>query len=174
MSGVRGARLRAVSEHDVVQLDAWASDPAAGSEFSDFGLPPRSHAELLARAGLETGYGFLVVEVGGHLAGSVSWHAVGYGPNPQSRAWNIGIELHPDFRGQGFGTQAQKLLVGMLFATTDAERVEASTDVTNLAEQRCLEKAGFTCEGILRAAQWRRGVWHDLVSYSRLRSDPRS
>ena len=37
---------------------------------------------------------------------------------------------------------------------------------------RALEKAGFTREGVLRGAQFRRGEWHDLVSYARLRNDP--
>ena len=51
-------------------------------------------------------------------------------------------------------------------------RVEASTDVTNLAEQRALEKAGFTREGVLRGAQHRAdGVHHDLVGYAILRTD---
>jgi RimJ/RimL family protein N-acetyltransferase len=54
-------------------------------------------------------------------------------------------------------------------AFSDIERIEASTDVENIAEQRSLEKAGFTREGILRRAQWRAGAHHDLVSYSILR-----
>lgn len=52
-------------------------------------------------------------------------------------------------------------------------RIQASTDVTNVAEQRALEKAGFTREGVLRGAQFRDGSWHDLFLYSLLRSDPR-
>ena len=47
--------------------------------------------------------------------------------------------------------------------------VEASTDITNGAERRALEKAGFTCDGVLRKAQWRNGDWHDLVVFSKLR-----
>jgi RimJ/RimL family protein N-acetyltransferase len=50
-------------------------------------------------------------------------------------------------------------------------RVQASTDVLNVAEQRALERAGFQREGVLRGAQWRRGAFHDLVSYARLRTD---
>ncbi|NHC14706.1 GNAT family N-acetyltransferase [Motilibacter deserti] len=172
MSSRTGVRLRAVAEADVPTLDAWDQDPEHAGEWGDFGLPPRSHAELLRRNGAERGYGFLVVEVDAELAGSVSWHAVPYGPNPQSRAWNIGISLHPPYRGRGAGTRAQRLLADMLFATTDACRVEASTDVDNRPEQRALEKAGFTREGVLRGAQFRRGEWHDLVSYARLRNDP--
>ncbi len=50
-------------------------------------------------------------------------------------------------------------------------RIEASTDVENLAEQKALGKAGFTREGVLRGAQFRLGTWHDMVQYSRLRHD---
>jgi RimJ/RimL family protein N-acetyltransferase len=113
----------------------------------------------------------LVVELDGVPVGDVSWHAVWYGPNSGSRALNIGISLAESARGQGVGSRAQRLLVEHLFATTDAVRVEASTDVTNLAEQRALEKAGFVREGVLRSAQCRADGWHDLVSYSFLRSD---
>jgi hypothetical protein len=49
--------------------------------------------------------------------------------------------------------------------------LNSPTDVENIAEQRSLEKAGFTREGILRHAQWRAGAHHDLVSYSMLRED---
>ena len=58
-----------------------------------------------------------------------------------------------------------------MFATTPIHRVEASTDVENLAEQRSLEKAGFIREAVLRGVQFRAGAWHDLVNYARLRDD---
>lgn len=112
----------------------------------------------------------LMVEVDGALAGEVSWHREQYGPNEGSQVFNIGIGLRDGFRGRGIGTIAQRLLAEHLFATTSVHRVEASTDVTNLAEHRSLEKAGFTREGVLRGAQYRSGAWHDLVSYSILRS----
>jgi RimJ/RimL family protein N-acetyltransferase len=52
------------------------------------------------------------------------------------------------------------------------ERLEASTDIDNVAEQRALEKAGFLREGVLRHAQYRAGSWRDVVLYGRLRHDP--
>ena len=67
--------------------------------------------------------------------------------------------------------EAQELLAGYLFSVYPIMRVEASTDITNRAEQRALEKAGFTREGVLRKAQWRNGDWHDLVVYSKLRGE---
>ena len=134
------------------------------SEFDDFGeesdradaLPPSYRA---------------AVECDGMTVGHLSWHAVHYGPNRGSTAWNIGINLAVDARGQGIGTLAQRLLAEYLLATTDVDRIEASTDVTNVAEQRALEGAGFTREGVLRQAQLRPDGRHDLVSYSFLRLD---
>ncbi|MDF2733993.1 MAG: N-acetyltransferase [Chloroflexota bacterium] len=90
-----------------------------------------------------------------------------YGPNEQSRALN----LYPDARGQGFGTEAQRLLAELLLDQFDVERIEASTDVDNVVEQRSLDKAGFRREGVARRAQFRAGAYHDLVNYSFVRED---
>lgn len=105
------------------------------------------------------------------FAGYVSWHLVTYGPNPGSHAWNIGIELVEAARGHGVGSVAQRLLARWLLATTHVERIEASTDVTNIPEQKSLERAGFTREGILRSAQKRADGRHDLYGYSILPAD---
>jgi RimJ/RimL family protein N-acetyltransferase len=104
----------------------------------------------------------------------VSWHRVGYGPPGGSDAWNMGIELAPEARGNGYGVEAQALLARYLFETTLANRVEAQTDIENIAEQRALEKAGFTREGVARGSQFRAGAYHDLVTYSILRSEVES
>jgi RimJ/RimL family protein N-acetyltransferase len=40
-----------------------------------------------------------------------------------------------------------------------------------VAEQRALEKAGFTREAILRGTTFRQGRWHDHVIYSVLRDE---
>lgn len=172
----RLVRLRDVTLDDADLLDAWHADPNARGAFNDFDVP----FSPVDRAALEKGpfrnerNGELIVE---RLwddvpIGSVSWHQVRYGPNEQSAAWNIGIALIPEGRGHGSGTEAQRLLANYLFATTSVDRVEASTDVENLAEQRSLEKGGFIREAVLRGVQFRAGARHDLVNYARLRTDP--
>ena len=116
--------------------------------------------------------GTLAVETpDGVLAGSVSWFTVVHGPSAACRALNIGISLLPAHRGHGYGSAAQRALAEYLFATTLTERIEAETDVENIAEQRALERAGFTREGILRHAQFRAGRWRDSVIYSVLRAE---
>lgn len=99
------------------------------------------------------------------VVGSLSAHAVYYGPTPGSRAMNIGISIREDRRGQGVGAIAQRLLAEELHRR-GVVRVEASTDVENEAEQRALERAGFTYEGTLRRAQQRRDGLHDLQMWS--------
>lgn len=138
--------------------------PEIAGEFNTFGHP----GEL--RVPPDVGRMIVALDDGTPI-GSVSWHSTGYGPNARSRAWNIGITIVPQQRGRGHGTAAQRMLADHLFATTDANRVEASTDTRNLAEQRALERAGFRREGVLRGAQYRAGAWHDLVLYARLRHD---
>jgi RimJ/RimL family protein N-acetyltransferase len=171
-------RLRDATLVDADLLDAWSRSPEAKGEFNDFGPPPEDQAPI--REALEKGplrnerNGQLIIErvADSQPIGTVGWHEVHYGPTPKSRAWNIGISLIPEARGQGYGGIAQRLLADYLFDTTDTNRVEASTDVENLAEQRSLEKAGFTREGIQRGAQFRAGAHHELITYSRLRNDP--
>jgi RimJ/RimL family protein N-acetyltransferase len=167
-------RLRDVTLADADMLDAWA-DPALVSEFNSFGHEPTPTPRDTLRHGplRNERNGTLIVELAdGTPIGTVSWHRVSYGPPPGSDAWNIGIELLPSARRKGYGTEAQRLLAGYLFETTPLHRVEASTDVANVAEQRSLEKAGYRREGVQRGAQLRAGAYHDLVTYALLREDP--
>jgi RimJ/RimL family protein N-acetyltransferase len=169
-------RLRDVTLDDADLVDAWSSEVDVRGSFNDFGVSPSPvDREALAHGPLRNERnGKLVIERVRDASpiGLISWHRVGYGPNEESGAWNIGISLVPAARGQGHGTEAQRLVADYLFGATGLDRVEASTDVENVPEQRSLEKAGFVREGVLRGAQSRSGVRHDLISYARLRSDP--
>ncbi|HUR03991.1 MAG TPA: GNAT family protein [Nonomuraea sp.] len=71
----------------------------------------------------------------------------------------------------GASTRAQRLLVLYLFDHSPVNRVQATTEISNLGEQRALEKAGFTREGVLRGVGFRAGEWHDGVMYGVIRAD---
>jgi RimJ/RimL family protein N-acetyltransferase len=162
--------LRLITEDDVPLIEALRSNEQAAS-FNWFGFPKVGGLRHAVADGKTLGAhdGQLAVVRGDKLLGSVSWNPQSYGPhNP---AFNMGIGLFPEARGKGYGTQAQRLLIEYLFATTTVNRIEAGTDVDNLAEQKSLTKAGFVREGVLRGAQFRNGKWRDLVSYSVIRED---
>lgn len=163
--------LRPVREGDLGYFDLWA-DPA-DDVFNFFGYGRDDRPERFRQDGglISEGVGTLLVIVGDDVIGDVSWHEHRYGPPPAGHALNVGIRLLPAHRGKGYGTVAQRRLVDHLFATYRINRVDAGTDVENIAEQRALEKAGFTREGVLRGAQWRAGAWRDQVLYARLRDD---
>ena len=98
----------------------------------------------------------------------MSWRAAGGPGNVE-----IGIWLFVEHRGRGIGTEAQRQLVDYLFATTPVHRLQAGTEVANVAEQRALEKVGFKREGVARGVHFRDGEWRDGVLYGLLRDDPR-
>lgn len=153
-------RLVPLSEELLPLINQWRADREYGGAFDWFG-PKR----LLTAEDLQCRY---LIEYAESFVGDMQHHEVQYGPNAESAAANMGIALLPEFRGRGIGTAAQRLLSDRLLETY--HRVEASTDVENIAEQRSLEKAGFTREGVLIGAQFREGSYHDMVSYSRVRS----
>ncbi|SDJ38283.1 Protein N-acetyltransferase, RimJ/RimL family [Frankineae bacterium MT45] len=168
-------RLRPIQATD---LDALADMTAEGPDddpFGFFGFRAANSAQRRFNAD-----GFITDNLGSlavitdddELAGTVGWFALQHGPSASARAYNVGIHLRAAHRGRGYGTAAQDEIAKYLFANTLVERLEASTDVENIAEQRALVKAGYQREGVLRHAQFRAGEWHDLVMYSRLRGDP--
>lgn len=163
-------RLRAVRPAELTVLQGWERE--SPSEFEDFSGPPPPGVPAAPRPEPSPGSGTLAVTDGVDLLlGSVGWRPVLHGPSPGSQALDIGISLHAETWGRGHGTRAQRMLADYLFATMPVHRVQASTDVDNAAEQIALERAGFVREGLLRGAQWRRGAYHDLIGYARLRTD---
>jgi RimJ/RimL family protein N-acetyltransferase len=77
----------------------------------------------------------------------------------------------PEMRGRGAGAASQRQLVDYLFSTTKAHRIWAGTEVENVAEQRALERCGFTQEGRLRGTHFRAGQWRDSFIYGIVRDD---
>lgn len=166
--------LRPIVASDLDTLETWDGNPAHNGEYNTFGLHRSDHVR---RAFAETGLladdhgNLLIITATDEPAGTVSYRVVHHGPMVSNRSYQIGITVAPAYRRRGYGAEAQRLLAAYLFATYPIERVEAETDVTNAAEQRALERAGFTREGVLRRAQFRHGAWHDLVMYSVLRGE---
>ena len=152
-----------MSEIRIKSIDRETPRPKSHSEYEDWGeFDPRA-ADLDLRWWL-----IVLVEDGRETAiGDMSAHAVYYGPTPGSRTLNMGISLVEEFRGKGFGAIAQRLLAESLHEE-GVVRVEAQTDVLNIAEQRSLERAGFVCEGVLRQAQGRADGLHDIQVWSHL------
>jgi RimJ/RimL family protein N-acetyltransferase len=166
--------LRPLTAADLERAERVANDPEYNGPFGTFALTAdgdvRRRFELDGYLNHDHGR-LIVVDASGATVGVVSYIAIFHGPPPSNRVYNIGIDIDPAHRRRGYGAAAQALLARYLFDTYTIERVEASTDVENTPEQRALERAGFTREGILRHAQWRAGAWRDVCLYSKLRGE---
>jgi aminoglycoside 6'-N-acetyltransferase len=166
--------LRPIAESDLGQLEAWKADPNYNGEFNSFGLQPAGNVRraFAQHAYLNDDHGrLLILNKTNEAVGDIGYRVVKHGRGLANRAYEIGITIAPEHRGQGYGTEAQSLFAAYLFATYPIARVQATTDIANVAEQRALERAGFTREGILRQAQFRSGSWHDMVMYSKVRGE---
>lgn len=163
--------LRPVQETDLARLTQLLLDAEAAGEWQWFGYRlQRAHdveCERQDNGLLGSGQSYLSVWSDEELAGWVTWLPVAR----SSAAFEIGIALFPEHRGHGVGTEAQRQLVAYLFSNTPVHRLEAGTEVDNVAEQRALEKAGFRREGVRRGVTFRAGGWRDDVRYGLTRDD---
>ncbi len=142
-------QLRPVNESDLSGLLRLLWDPDTTGEFQWFGYQLDRAKELERRWASDGLIGgdasFLTVGCDDECFGWVDWRSVG-----RFGVYQVGIALMPEHRGRGIGTAAQWQLVEHLFSTTPAHRLQAGTEVDNVAEQKALERVGFRHEGIQR------------------------
>ncbi|QKG27226.1 GNAT family N-acetyltransferase [Actinomadura verrucosospora] len=165
--------LRPVRKDDLPFLRGFLADPETAGEFAwhGYGDPHRWERRWAEDGLLSDDSSLMMVASGDARLGFVGWSKVI--ASRVTHYYNFGIGLHPDYRGNGIGTEAQRRLIRYLFDYSQVHRLEADTELGNIAEQRTLEKLGLTREGVMRAVVFRDGAWRDGVRYSLLRTDPR-
>jgi RimJ/RimL family protein N-acetyltransferase len=104
----------------------------------------------LGRSGERTEWELLfVIEAGGRLVGDVQGRSSRIAM--PTGVWELGIEIWDEAdRGKGYGREATALITAHLFEREAAIRIQASTDLGNVAMRRTLEGLGFGFEGVLR------------------------
>jgi RimJ/RimL family protein N-acetyltransferase len=162
--------LRPAVESDLELIERLTGDPTMTGDFEWNGWQdPRHWRRRWEQDGmLSDDGGILMVARQDQALGFKSWRKR---QNGRAYYWEMGTVLAPQERGRGYGTWTHRALVRYLFGTTTVNRIEARTEVENLAAQRALEKAGFTREGVLRGIGFRAGQWRDGLIYSILRSE---
>ncbi len=84
----------------------------------------------------------------------------------------LGISIgHPDYQGQGYGTDANKLALRYAFMELNMHRVGLEVFGYNKRAIRSYEKLGFTLEGTQRQWLLRDGQWFDLHTMGILRDE---
>lgn len=81
----------------------------------------------------------------------------------------IGYWLGESFWGRGIMSEAVVAVTEWAFSGLRLARIQAAVYARNPASARVLEKAGYTCEGRLRARYFRDGEFIDGLLYAKLR-----
>lgn len=115
------------------------------------GRRSRLRKRLLASGRFQRGRLDLAIERNGRLIGDIQARR-GAGQRLPPGVVELGIDVYDSGqRGKGYGAEAVALLTSWLLEKGEADRVQASTAVSNAAMRRVLEKLGFTFEGVMRA-----------------------
>jgi RimJ/RimL family protein N-acetyltransferase len=87
---------------------------------------------------------------------------------PGARQGDIGYELSPEHWGQGYATEAIRVMVNFGFAKLHLHRIWAECVADNQRSPRVLEKLGMRLEGRLRKNQYFKDQWWDTLVYALL------
>lgn len=127
----------------------------------------REFISAMLGAGEGSVYPFAIA-LGGECVGSIS---VTRGGNVHRLTGELGYYVAEERWGRGLCTAAVREICAYVFENTDILRIYATPYAHNAASCRVLEKAGFTCEGTLRAAAIKQGVVRDMRMYALLRGE---
>jgi RimJ/RimL family protein N-acetyltransferase len=122
-----------------------AADPMTIGELPD----EASFKARLQRSGhLADGWLDLAIDLAGAPVGRIQTFVPRERPLPPG-TFDVGIALHQDARGRGYGREALALLTDWLFEHAAAEVVEAPTDPANVAMRTVFQRVGWQLAGPL-------------------------
>lgn len=73
--------------------------------------------------------------------------------------------------GKGYGTQATMMVIEYAFADLNLNRIQLDVLEDNAGAIKVYERCGFTREGVLREAVYKRGAYRSLIVMGLLRSE---
>ena len=109
-----------------------------------------------------TTFAFAIVH-SGEVVGSIGVFRQG---NIHSRTAEMGYYIGENYWGKGIATEAVKKVCAYVFENSDIMRIYAEPFARNKASCRVLEKAGFVCEGTLKANAVKNGIVEDMKMYA--------
>ena len=100
----------------------------------------------------------------GRIAGTVALSNITRGPFQSA---NLGYWVAQDANDRGLATKAVAEVIELAFDDLGLHRLEAGTQVDNIASRRVLEKNGFEPIGIARRYLLIAGEWRDHLLFQR-------
>ena len=164
----KNVNLRVMEKEDLPLFAEWANKPEFFGEYNPLRQTSRAEIEKDFEKGTPEGGDFIIEKKDGSKIGFICHFTL---THPAGKLLEIGYSLAPTERGKGYCTEAVRIILDYLFLSKDVMRVQACTDLRNLASQKVLEKAGFKKEGTMRKYLFIRGEWRDACLFSILREE---
>ncbi len=170
---LRGERvtLRAVERDDLPKI--WELRNDAELEGLAYGVPgPRSMAELEERFDRDVAdpsprLESFIIDVDGSMVGRCDL----FDADDLARTVRIGITVAKEHWGNGYGTDAVRVMVRHAFVDRNMRKVCLDVLAENERAIRAYRSAGFVEEGLLRQQIWHDGAYRDLVQMGILSQD---
>lgn len=83
----------------------------------------------------------------------------------------VGYEIDPHYWGEGYATEAVRMMLQFAFDDLQLHRVFASVIADNRGSRRVVEQLGFTHEGHLRENKRFKNRWWDTCLYGLLEAE---
>lgn len=165
--GVR-VRLRAFRPEDAEICEKWLNDLDTMRLMGGGAQRPRTVEESWTWANQPGQSRFAVETREGRLIGMCTAKEF----DEQSRSCMVGWLIgEKGARGQGYGTDMIRTLLGYTFGERRMERVALTVYAYNERAIRLYEKLGFEREGVLRAKEYTMGRYWDVYCYAMLKRE---
>lgn len=142
-------RLRPVQESDLPRFVEWLADREVTRWLAAMGEPPTLDDEYEWYEGRRSDPESVIWSIetlDGRLLGNVELRLTA-----RANRAEMGIAIQNRTQwGQGYGTDAVRMVLAHAFGELKLNRVELTTDELNARAIRCYEKCGFAREGLLR------------------------
>jgi RimJ/RimL family protein N-acetyltransferase len=158
-------RLRELREEDLAELVTWWQEPEVIVSQSGGPVHPRPAASVAEQfrtwsANQGTDAGLVVTS---RQEGTVLGHVALFGATVHNRTATYAIMIGPPQQGQGYGTEATRLMLRYGFAELGLHRIQLGVMGYNERGISTYKKAGFIEEGRSRETVYRGGTWYDHV-----------
>lgn len=165
-------KLRATNKEDLMQLSQWWNDYSIKMGNRSFLIDTPEYLlleqfENWSKNQSTNGFAFSIVNQNNQLVGHVS----AWGMTSPILCATIGIFVGPNFQGQGYGYNALKITLNLLFNELNAHKVEIRVYNYNTNAIKLYEKLGFVKEGIIRHSSYHAGQFFDTIVYGMLKNE---
>ncbi len=154
------------AEQLIALVNANDGEPNLTNEPGEFNMTVEEERAFLASFEHQATSEFFVAEVDEQIVGSLGMR--GNTRRATRHVVNIGIAVHPQFRGQGIGSELLRCGLTWAKETGIVRRVELTVYARNERAIRLYQRCGFVTEGRHHAAFYKGGEYIDSLTMAML------